>query len=243
MKKKIKKVVFTLLFLTGGISVVFLAYLHFFASDDKDLSGEWTADLDMTEQAAIAAFSWLQDIEGVSVSLEEMEDCMQGLTVQVNLTFEPTSRREGTFHCMVVQESYDACTQAAYGAFAAAFWELLAERLAMAGYTGSMDEEAIEALVTETFGMPTDAYLMSYGPELLPPLEELQAHYDGSGTYKTTEDILTRQFDGGGAAVTREEYYIRKDSSLLLSEGTEDDGSGLSLAQDLVLYTLQQPAN
>lgn len=126
MKKKIKNVVFTLLFLTGGISVVFLAYLHFFASDDKDLSGEWTADLDMTEQAAIAAFSWLQDIEGVSVSLEEIEDCMQGLTVQVNLTFEPTSRREGTFHCMVVQESYDACTQAAYGAFAAAFRELLA---------------------------------------------------------------------------------------------------------------------
>ncbi len=243
MKKTIKNVVFILLFLTLGISTAFLAYLHFFLSDDRELSGEWTASLDMTEQTAVTAFIWLQEIEGVSVSLEEMEACMQELTIQVNLTFEQTSRSAGTFHCHVVQESYDACRQDAYAAFAAAFQELLAERLSMAGYTGGMDEAAIEDLVTETFGMSTDAYLMSYGPELLPPLEDLQAYYDGSGTYETTGDILTRQFDSGGDVTTRAAYYIRKDSHLLLSEGTDSVPSGLSPDGAPVVYTLQQPAN
>ncbi len=243
MKKTIKNVVFTLIFLTLSASTAFLAYLHFFTSDVSELSGEWTTNLDMTQQAAVTAFSWLQDIEGVSVTLEEMEVCMQELTIQVNLTFEQTSHSKGTFHCNVVQESYDACRQAAYEALAASFHELLAERLSMAGYTGSMDGEAMEALVTETFGMSTDAYLMSYGPELLPPLEELQAHYDGSGTYETAEDILTRQFDSGGSDATRVEYYIRKESSLILSEEIGSVPGGFSLDEDSVIYTLQQPEN
>lgn len=217
MRKAIKNAVFTLLFLTLSISTAFLVYLHFFASDDKNLSGEWTTNLDMTKQAAVTALSWLQDIEAVSISPEDMESYMQSLTIQVNLTFEQTDRSEGTFYCNVSPESYDACNQAAYEAFAAAFQELLVERLHMAGYTGSTDKEAVEALVTETFGMDTVSYLMSYAPALLPSLEELQTEYDGSGTYEASEGILTRQFDVGGADTVKTEYYIRKDSNLILS--------------------------
>ena len=158
MRKTIKSAVFTLLFLTLCASTALLTYLHFFASDDKELSGEWTANIDMTKQAAVTALSWLQDIEAVSVSLEDMESYMQGLTIQVNLTMEQTGRSAGIFQCNVSQESYDACRQAAYEAFAAEFQELLAERLRMAGYTGSTDEEAVEELVIETFGMSTVSY-------------------------------------------------------------------------------------
>ena len=153
MKKIIKNVIFILLLLTLSASTALLTYLHFFTSDEKELSGEWTANLDMTQQAAVTALSWLQDIEAVSVSLEDMESYMQDLTIQVNLTLEQTANSEGTFHCNVLPESYDACNQAAYEAFAMAFQELLAKRLRMAGYTGSTDKEAMEALVTETFGM------------------------------------------------------------------------------------------
>ncbi len=116
---------------------------------------------------------------------------MQDLTIQVNLTLEQTVRSEGTFQCYVLPESYDACNQAAYEAFAMAFQELLTERLRMAGYTGGTDREALEALVTETFGMSTVSYLMSNGPALLPALEDLQVQYDGRGTYETAEGILT----------------------------------------------------
>lgn len=216
--KNIKYVVFTLLIITLGISTALLAYLHFFASDDEDLSGEWIANLDMTQQAAVEAYSWLQDIEAVSVSIEDMESYMQDLTIQVDLTLEQTARSKGNFHCSVSQASYDACKKAAYEAFAFAFQELLAERLHMAGYIDNADGEDIEALVTETFGMSTVSYLMSYGPALLPSLEELQTEYDGSGTYEIAEGILTRQFDADQTADTREEYYISNDYYLILSE-------------------------
>ena len=243
MRKTIKNVVFTLLLLTLSASTALLAYLHFFASDARELSGSWTAKLDMTEQAAVAAFSWLQDIEAVSVSLEDVESYMQDLNIQVSLTLEQTARSKGTFYCYVLPESYEACNQAAYEAFAMAFQELLARRLRMAGYTGSTDTDAMEALVTETFGMPTVSYLMSCGPALLPSLEELQAGYDGSGTYEATEDILTRQFDVGGAAVTKAEYYIRKDSNLILSEEIGSASPDFFSDYDPMIYTLRQSPN
>ena len=241
MRKTIKNAVVTLLLLTLGASTAFLAYLHFFATDDQGLSGEWTADLDMTEQAAITAYNWLQDIEAVSVSYEEMLSYMQELTIQVKMKIEQTDRAKGIFSCSIAQEDYDACNQAAYEAFAVAFRELLTERLNMAGYTGSTDGEAIEALVMETFGMPTVSYLMSYGPALLPSLEDLQAEYGGSGTYETAEGILTRLFDTGASSAVKAEYYICVDSHLILS-GTVNSASGDSLFDDYpVIYTLEQP--
>lgn len=243
MKKLIKNVILTLLLITLSISTALLAYLHFWAADDRELSGEWTAGLDMTQEAAIAALGWLQDIEAVSVSLDDMESYMQDLSIEINLTMEQTSRSEGTFHCNVQPESYDICSQTAYEAFARAFQELLIERLDMAGYTGSMDQEAVEALVTETFGMSTVSYLMNYGPALLPSLEELQAEYGGSGTYEAAEDVLTRQFDTGGGVTTKTEHYIRKDSNLILTGEIDPVSSDLFSDFDPVIYTLKQPSN
>jgi hypothetical protein len=246
MRKKVKNTIVVLLILTLGISTALLAYLYFFApeggilSRNQDLTGEWTADLDMTEHAAVTALGWLQDIEAVSISLEDMEDYMRGLTIQVNLTFAQTARSEGTFHCYVVPESYDACNQAAYEAFAAAFQSLLVERLRIAGYTGNMDAESVEALVTKTFGMSTVDYLMSCAPALLPPLEELQAGYDGSGTYRTADGILTRQFDADDAVTVKAENYIRKDFSLILIEEDGSVYSGFFSDGEPMRYTLKQ---
>lgn len=242
MRKTIKSAVFTLLLLTLSLSTAFLAYLHFFAPDDQGLSGEWTANIDMTNQAAVTAFSWLQDIEGVSVSLEDVKSFMQGLTIQVNLSFEQTTHDEGIFQCHVSTESYAACNQAAYEAFAAAFQDLLAERLCMAGYTDSMDNEAMEDLVTETFGMSTVSYLMSYGPDLLTSLEDLQAEYDGSGTYEAADGILTRQFEAEGFVITKTECYIQEDSYLILLEESGVTSDFISNYYPMI-YTLEQTRN
>lgn len=239
MGKIIKNIVLALLLLTLSASTALLAYLYFSASDDRELSGEWTANLDMTRQASVTALDWLQDIEGVSVSLEDMEAYMQGLTIQLSLTFEQTARQGGTFNFRITEESYETCRQAAYEAFAAAFQELLAERLRMAGYEDGTDKDALEALVEETFGMSTVSYLMTCGPALLPSLEELQAEYEGSGTYETAEDVLTRRYEKDGIVMTRAEYYIRKDSSLVLYEEIDSAASG-SLLDYPVIYTLRQ---
>ncbi|MDE7416790.1 MAG: hypothetical protein K2N44_10920 [Lachnospiraceae bacterium] len=240
MKKIIKNTVFAILFSVLILSTALLAYLHFYASNDKNLSGEWTANLDMTQHAAVTALDWLQDIEAVSVSMQDMESHMQGLTIELCLTLKQTARTEGTFDCSVLPESYTACNQAAYEAFAALFRELLTERLRMAGYTGDMSEEAIEALVTETFGMPTTSYLMSCVPDLLPPLENLQAQYDGSGAYEVSEGILTRQFDSGQLVRTKTEHYIRKGSTLILTEEIDSATNGYFADHYPIVYTLQQ---
>lgn len=243
MSKIVKNTIITLLILTLSVSTVFLAYLHFFASESRELSGEWAAELDMTKQAAVMAFGWLQDIEAVSVSLEDLEAYMQDLSVQVELVLEPAAHLEGAFRCNVLPESYDACNQAAYEAFAVVFRSLVAKRLHMSGYTGGTDQEAVEALVTETFGMPTVSYLMSSGPALLPALEELQSLYDGSGIYKVSEGILIRQFDAEGSAVTKEERYIWADTELILYDEAGSAASGFLFKPYPLIYTLKQPQN
>ena len=220
MGKVIKNTILILLILSLSISTVFLTYLLFFKSDDRSLPGEWTAELDLTEQAAVAAYIWLQDIEAVPVSLKDVESRMQKLTIQVSLNLEATTGFEGTFRCGILPESYNVCEQDAYEAFADVFRDLLAERLRMSGYTGGTDKEDLETLVTETFGMSTVPYLMTCGPALLPSLEELQAQYDGNGTYEAAEGVLTRRYDNG---TTKKERYVRENSSLVLSE-EEDSG-------------------
>lgn len=239
MGKIAKKILYTLLFLSLSILTAFLIYVHFFRVDDRNLSGEWTAQLDMTKQAAVTAFIWLQDIEGVSVSLEEVEADMQNLTITVNMTMEQTGQSGGSFSCAVQPESYVACDQAAYEAFAAAFRKLTAERLRMAGYTDSADEESVEALINETFGMSADSYLRTCAPALLPSLEELQAGYDGSGTYEAADGVLVRQFDREGTAVTRSEHYIREDLSLVLSGEMEGNSSDIVSDHYPIIYTLK----
>ncbi|GFI23514.1 hypothetical protein IMSAGC011_02303 [Lachnospiraceae bacterium] len=232
MRKIIKIMVFAILFPALIVSTIALTYLHFFASEDKNLSGLWTAKLDLTDQATITAFTWLQDIEAVSISTQDIKSYMQGICVDINLTLEQTAHAEGTFQCNILQESYNSCNQVAYEAFASAFRELLGERLRMAGYTGSTDAEAVETLVMEAFGMSTVSYLMTCGPNLLPSLEELQAQYEGSGTYQTANGILTRQFTNGASTNTRVENYIRKGATLILSEDFSEHSS--------VIYTLQE---
>ena len=176
----------------------------------------------MTQQAAVTAYIWLQDIEGVSVSLEDVESNMQKLTVQIDLSMEASTGSEGAFRCSILRENYDESEQAAYETFAAVFRELLAERLRMAGYEGGTDKEDIEVLVVETFGMSTVSYLMTCGPALLPSLEDLQAQYDGSGTYEAAEGILTWRYDSG---TIKTENYVLDNRSLVLSE-EDSDGQG-----------------
>ena len=221
--KVIKNIILLLLILILGISTAFLAYLHFFKSDQRILSGEWTAELDLTEQAAVNAFIWLKDIEAVSVTFKDVESCMRKLTIQVDLNLEATTDFEGTFRCSILPESYDVCEQAAYEAFAEVFRELLTERLRKAGYTGGTDKEDLEALVTETFGMSTVTYLMTFGPALLPSLEDLQTQYDGSGTYEAAEGILTWQYENG---TTKTDNYVWEDVSLVLSGDEDSDEQG-----------------
>lgn len=242
MRKVIKNTVVIILLSVLVLSTALSAYLCHSIASSRNLTGEWTAQLDMTEQAAVTALDWLQDMEAVSISMQDMEDYMQGLTITLCMKLEQTGRSEGTFVSNILPESYTACYEDAYEAFAAAFRSLVADRLRMAGYEGGTDEEAVEALVLETFGMSTISYLLSCEPNLLPALEDLQAQYDGSGTYTAVEGTLTRQFDSGPLVRTRTETYLRKDTRLIVTEAAHFVPSGYYTDHYPMIYDLQQPA-
>lgn len=240
MRKSVRKTVSGtlcgLLLLTVGVACAFWIYTRFLASGGGNVSGEWTASLDMTEYAAAAALCWLQEIEGASPSLDEVSTSMPDLAIQVNLTLKRTSRIGGQFSSSLTPESYETCSQAAYEALAELFREITAKRLRMAGYGDGADAESVEALAAEAFGMSTVSYLMEKGPALLPALEKLQAQYDGSGIYEVKDDILARRFEGGDPDDIRAERYIRKGSLLILSKYAGADGQEGFFGQYPIIY-------
>lgn len=63
MRKYVKYSMIILLLLSVGIAAACVVYLFLFAPGDSDLSGEWTAELEMTGQAAATAYGWLKDME------------------------------------------------------------------------------------------------------------------------------------------------------------------------------------
>ena len=58
MRRFMKKTIIALLVLSLGIVAVLMAYRICGAAGDRDLSGEWTAQLDMSGQAAAMAYGW-----------------------------------------------------------------------------------------------------------------------------------------------------------------------------------------
>lgn len=252
VKNAVKNTIVILLILSVGILAAILVHSRLQAQREANLSGEWSARLDMTEQAVVAAFGWLSDIEAVSVSPEDVAACMRNLTIQVNLTLEQTAPGQGTFRCEISPEAYDACRQAAYQALGEAFRAALAERLLMAGYAGSTDEAALGELAEEALGMPLFSYLMSCGPALMPSLEELQARYDGSGSYEAADGILARRFDAAAAPSDAagtdavRERYMKRGAELVLygREISEADGAAAPESGSRsypMVYTLRDP--
>ena len=111
----------------------------------------------------------------------------------------------------MAEESYNAAKQQAYTALENAFEDLLLIRAQTAGKDMATREEAAQS-IEDTIGMTCLEYLANYGPELLPPLEEIQGQYNGSGSWKAENGVLLR--DGRGEA-----FLINTD--LLVLSGTD----------------------
>ncbi len=139
------------------------------------LIGKWTNDIDVTSEVREHASAWIKAAAmGGEVDTTEY---IKDVRIPEVLTF--TS--DGNYTKTVDEAAYSQCRDTAYEQMAAAFTELIRIRFEAAGK--QVSDTDIEALMQNVTGMTVKDYLTQYGPDIMPPLSDLEAKYNRSGIY------------------------------------------------------------
>lgn len=179
--KKGLRIVITVLVLMLGLLGGF-AFEKFRPKIDpmEHLSGEWTRSVDVSDRIVANAENWLEDVEGVTVTVEDLKETFGSLTIEVVERY--VSDDAGYMVCQreVSKESYDACSLKAYEGMKKAFEGIIYTRLLAAGISTDEIEMDIQELYEEVIGMSMEEYLYQYGPVLVPSYEELSKEFTGA---------------------------------------------------------------
>lgn len=139
------------------------------------LIGKWTNDIDVTSEVTERASAWIKAAAmGGEVDTSEY---IKDVRIPEVLTF--TS--DGNYTKAIDEASYSQCRDIAYEQMAAAFTYLIRLRFEAAGR--QVSETDIEALMQNVTGMTVKDYLTEFGPDIMPPLSDLEAKYNRSGIY------------------------------------------------------------
>ena len=160
--------------LAAIVAVVILGAVYLTDPRHK-LIGKWTNDIDVTSEVRERASAWIKAAAmGGEVDTSEY---ITDVCIPEVLTF--TS--DGNYTKAVDEDAYSKCRDTAYEQMAAAFVKLIGLRFEAAGRQTS--EADIEALMQNVTGMTVKDYLIQFGPDIMPPVSELQAKYNRSGIY------------------------------------------------------------
>lgn len=176
--------------------------------EDTRLTGVWQMRAELTDTARTRADTWLQ-----RAALGEQVPAAQylpTLSVTVRLTLSP----DGSWSREIRDGDYESARTAAERGLAKALRELLRLRIADSGRPPETAAEA-EERIRRVLGMSTEDYMREYGPALLPPLSQMRAVYDGSGTYLADGETIS--FDGEAVRYLMDGQFL----VLLRPEGAE----------------------
>ncbi|MDO4188053.1 MAG: hypothetical protein Q4D29_03610 [Lachnospiraceae bacterium] len=175
--------VVVIVILLAGIGI---GYAKYYKKNYKDPSFEY---ISMTEEASARAYVWLSKIEDTDLSYEEVKNCMGNFNLEV--IKKPTDVK-GEYTYELAEGGYDYCRNQARVGFEKAYYEAIKKRIVNSGYEGTVDDELVDRLMTETFGMSVSQYIDECDIKLLPDLvdinvKEILEHNEKEETEVTNE--------------------------------------------------------
>ncbi len=191
--------VLILALVAGGLGIWWLS------RPERKLPGRWHREIDYTADCTLAAKEWLLGAEGGGDI--DLPTYIGRVSVGMDLVLS----KDGSWQCSVDENSYNAATEQVYQALELAFEDLLIQRVNDSGREMSTREEAAQSIL-DTIDMSCNEYLRSYGPALLPTMEEIKAQYEGNGAWHAEKGVLMRDTKG-------QAFLINTD--LLVLSGTD----------------------
>lgn len=145
-------------------------------NDSKQIKYSYVS---MTDEASARAYVWLNEIDDMPLSFDDVKECMGDFNLEIVLT--PTEER-GTYVQSLADGSYEYVENQAKTGFEKAYRLVVISRLKDSGVEGECTDETVDELMSKTFGVTVAEYLDSCEVELIPSKEKLESMYSGEVT-------------------------------------------------------------
>lgn len=159
------------------VILILSGFLVFTALKQYKVSKEPIHDyVSMTEEASARAFVWLSNIEDTELTYEEVKECMGDFNLEIVKT---PADKKGVYTMSLADNAYGYCLSQAKTGLERAYRLSVCKRITSTGYEGTVNDELVESLMQETFGMSVSDYISQCEIVLLPSEEELISKYSG----------------------------------------------------------------
>ena len=130
----------------------------------------------MTEEVSARALVWLNEIDDINLSFDDVKECMGNLNIEIK--YSPTETK-GIYTQEIVPGCYEQCESGAKAGLEKAYKLAVMNRLQLAGYSEPCTDETVENLMKSTFGLSVSEYISQCDISILPTEDELKAKYSG----------------------------------------------------------------
>lgn len=190
--KKIVKILGGIVLLSVGVAAGFFGERLRPKQDPMEqLNGVWVTKIDISEEVCTKAELWLEDVEGITVTSEELRQVMG--TLEVELLEEYVLDENGYAVCTkrISEESYERCKDKAYEGMTLAFEQVIARRL----YASDLiDEQILQDILSI----------------------RLASDVQGTGTSAGSEGTEGNTGTGTNAGTSGNPYYTDNEASLMV---------------------------
>lgn len=209
------------------VSIIILAFIvvlllsasifSYFFGNVFRLRGTYIRKLDITN----SVISGINDYIGEATFGKDINasDYIDNISMDITLTLGSGSSYKET----ISDEDYDNAQTKINEAIKSALIDLITIRMEAASLGAESD---IEELLEKSIGMSFDEYLLDYGPQVLPPIEELREKYTSEGRYSADRNTIT--IDAASALKGTHTYLVS--DKLLIIEA--DNGEYIYLREE-----------
>jgi len=133
-------------------------------------------EISLSEEVSAKAYVWLNQIDDMNISYEDLRQAIGDINLTVELT---PSGKKGIKNQQIVDGAYEQCLEKAYSGLANAYWQVVASRLTESGYDKPINQNTVEKLMKDTYGLSIVDYLKACEDlSLLPSKEDAMTKYN-----------------------------------------------------------------
>lgn len=176
LKRKNRRKTVFIVFLTIVIIILGLAMAGILIKQYKESTKPVYEYVSMTEEASARAYVWLCKIEDTDLSYDDVKSCMGDFNLEVIKT---PLKEKGKYERKLADGAYEYLVSQSEAGLESAYYFAIMRRIRNSGYEGDINEELVNRLMDETFGMSVTEYLDQCNISLLPSEQELREKYEG----------------------------------------------------------------
>ena len=128
----------------------------------------------MAEEASANALIWLNQITDNELDFATVAECMGDMSI----TVERIPGKKGAYTQTLLEDTYEPCIAQANEGFKKAYIKAIENKILEHNPDAKIEEDTVDNLMNEVYGVSLDEYLSSVDCEIIPSLEDIKDRYN-----------------------------------------------------------------